>query len=112
LRRLHAAGRVDVALSDQDYFNPWLATRFVAIWMSLLLDEANGDLARAVSAYHRGTANAHDSLGRSYLETVRQRRTRYIRNQDAPAAWDYMWRTARALEHSLWPWTAANLRMH
>jgi hypothetical protein len=112
MRRLYAAGHVDVELTDDDYFNPWLATRFVAIWMSLLLAETDGHLDAAIAAYHRGSANANDSLGRAYLDIVRQRRTRYIRNHDASDAWDYLWRTARTLQDSLWPWTAANLRMH
>ena len=97
IRSMHEAGLVDVALTDEDYLNPWMATRFVAWWMQLMLDETNGDLDLAVGAYHRGSGAAGDRLGAAYVVMVHRRWSRFIRNQDAPQSWSYLWHRSRAV---------------
>lgn len=89
---LHRTGRVDVLLEEADYFDPWKGVRFAAIWVGLLLDEANGDLDLAIAAYHRGIARAREPKGEDYHADVLRRLRRYIRNEEASAAWDDLWR--------------------
>jgi hypothetical protein len=112
VRQLAEAGLVDAKVRDSDYFNPWEATRFAAIWMSLLLDETQGDLDTAVRAYHRGIARANDARGLAYGEMVRARLHRFIHNHSGPPAWDHVYRRARELEREDWPWTGAASDRH
>lgn len=74
LDRMFERGDIDFTMDDDDYFNPWLGTRFVAAWMAMLLEEVGGDLDNAVRAYHRGSRRALRGFGDDYLETVRRRR--------------------------------------
>lgn len=108
-RELYDAGVVDVLLDDEDYFNPWKGTRFTARWVDLLLPEVSGDLDMAIRAYHRGVprALALEEVAERYLETVRQRRRRYIRNQGDSPSWSYLWQRDRALIGEAWPWIRA-----
>lgn len=107
MQTLHASGVVDVLLRDADYWNPWAATRFVAVWLSLLLEELEGDLDLAVRAYHRGVRNALRGEGTPYLELVHRRKHQYIRNHGGSPSWRYLWQRDRELTREAWPWLHA-----
>ena len=64
LRRLHARGAADFTLADDEYDNPWLATRWLAFWLRLSLDEARGDLGLATRAHNVGMAARCGDRGR------------------------------------------------
>ena len=91
MRTLYRTNRVDVLLHDKDYFDPWRGTRFVAIWMRLVLEEAGGDLDLAIQAYHSGTSGALNRDDRDYLKAVKRNRG-FLRNPpDDTPAWKFLW---------------------
>jgi hypothetical protein len=94
LAQLHARGVLHFSMTDDDYFNPWRATRALAVWLSVMLDEADGNLDLAVRAYHVGIGRARRGAGRDYAAGVMRRRNRYIRLVGAPPAWSAALRLA------------------
>ena len=78
LRRWHARGLVGFTLRDEEYFNPWLASRWLVFWLGLSIGEARGDLDLAVRAYNVGISRAIAGDGEAYLEGVERRRQRYV----------------------------------
>jgi len=83
LERLAGEGAVDFNMRGEDYFDPWHATRVVAVWFERMLQEANGDLDLAVRAYHRGRLLARRGEGTAYLANVKRLRQRFIRNEES-----------------------------
>jgi hypothetical protein len=95
LDRLHRQGLFETALTEADYLDPFVATRVAGVWLSIMLDETGGDLARAIGAYHRGARRAGDNRGLAYVETVLRRRSRYIRGGGSSPSWSRILELAR-----------------
>jgi hypothetical protein len=66
----------------------------VAVWFELMLQEAGGDLDLAVRTYHRGWSLASRGKGEAYLANVICLRRRYIRNENASPAWQFLFARA------------------
>jgi hypothetical protein len=97
LERLHREKWLDFRLEEDDYFNPWLAILAGATWLDLMLHETRGDLDLAVRAYNRGIEAARAGAAEEYLENVKHKRDRFIRNRGAPPTWDLLSRRLRGL---------------
>jgi hypothetical protein len=98
LARLRARGAIDFAPErDEDYFDPWKATRVLAIWFQLMLNETGGDLEAAIRAYHKGAPLARAGDGAEYLKMVVDRRRRFMRDQGDSPTWRFLWARVAAL---------------
>lgn len=87
LRRWHQRGLADFTLQDDEYFNPWLATRWLVFWVGLTIDEARGDLDLAIRAYNVGISRAIGGDGADYFEGVERRRHRYFEGPSHSPTW-------------------------
>ena len=89
LAEMAEAGDVDFAFTDEDYFNPWHATRALVVWFGLELIRADGDLSLATRAYHRGfeTAAGSSDEGAEYLANVLRLRRLYFDTRVESTTW-------------------------
>jgi hypothetical protein len=95
LARLARDGAADFTMDEQDYFNPWTATRVATFWLLRLLGQARGDLNLAIRAYHEGIVAARRGAGEEYLAGVLAKRETYMRNEATPPAWTFVFAAAR-----------------
>jgi hypothetical protein len=75
---------------EDDYFNPWTASRIATVWFERELLNAGGDIDLATRAYHRGIRLALDEKGDAYLARVQGLRERYIRAQTGSESWKFL----------------------
>lgn len=87
LGEMGAKGDLDFVLAEDDYFNPWHATRALVVWFGLELARADGDLDVAVSAYHRGFRQAFDEKGQAYWRNVIRLRRTYFEGWNPSPTW-------------------------
>ena len=90
IRVLHVRGLADFGLADDDYFDPWKATRALVFWFELLLVEAGGDLDLATRAYNVGMARARQGGGAAYLAAVERRERAYILGPPRSPTWTWL----------------------
>lgn len=95
MRRFYDTGWTDFSLSDDDYYNPWLASRWLVFWVALMIDEAEGDLELAVRAYNWGLGRAQRGAGEEYLAGVERRRRRYFEGPSNSPTWSTLSRFRR-----------------
>lgn len=93
--RWTAAGLWDLPMDEDDYFNPWKATRWLVAWFNLMLDEAGGDIELAVRAYNVGRPRA-STAGENYLRIVLSRRRQYFEGPSRSTAWQILSESRRA----------------
>ncbi len=74
-------------MSDDDYYNPWLASRWIAFWFEEMLQEAGGDVDLAIRAYNKGIGDALEGDGGDYLAAVHRRRGRYFVGPSNSPTW-------------------------
>jgi hypothetical protein len=90
IRVLYVRGLADFGLAEDDYFDPWRATRALVFWFKLLLDEAAGDLDLATRAYNVGIDRARQGRGSDYLASVEAREREYLLGRARSPTWRWL----------------------
>lgn len=96
IRVLYVRGVSDFGLADDEYLDPWKATRALVYWFSLLLEEVSGDLDLATRAYNVGAEGAREGRGNGYLEGVRRRERDYVRGPGPSPSPSWRWLRERS----------------
>lgn len=90
IRVLHIRGDSDFGLAEDDYFDPWKATRALVYWFSLMLEETGGDLDAATRAYHVGGDRALAGRGADYLDNITRVEREYVRGPAPSPTWTWL----------------------
>jgi hypothetical protein len=103
IRRWYDNGRCDFTMSDDEYHVPWLATRWLAFWFEVMLQEAEGDIPLAIRAWNWGIGRAAAGAGDAYLAAVERRRARFFEGPSRSPTWQRlsMLRRAQLSENEL-----------
>ena len=112
LARMAAAGLVEFAFSDDDYLNPWHATRAAVVWFGLELARAEGDVDLAIRAYHRGFNAAARGDGEEYGRNVRRLRHKYFSSTSPRSpTWQRLaaWARSNTLQRAVAPRAAMDV---
>jgi hypothetical protein len=97
LGEMAALGAIPFTPEEDDYFNPWMATRIATLWFERELLRAGGDIDLAVRAYHRGLDHALDERGDAYLARVSRLREQYVRARGGSESWRWLAHEIRSL---------------
>ena len=90
IRVLHIRGKSDFGLAEDDYFDPWKATRALVYWFSLMLEETAGDLDAATRAYHVGGDRALAGRGGDYLDNITRVEREYVGGSAPSPTWTWL----------------------
>jgi hypothetical protein len=90
LEEMAAEGEIPFAPTDEEYFDPSIASWVATVWFERELLRSDGDVDLAIRAYHRGQDNAMDEKGTAYLANVARLRERYIITQRSSPSWRFL----------------------
>jgi hypothetical protein len=90
-------GEILFSPTEEEYFDPWIATRVATVWFERELHRVAGDIDLAIRAYHRGIVDAFDEKGSAYHARVVGLRDRYIHTQRKSDSWRFVARAVAPL---------------